>query len=70
MNKGWIWVGPATVLAFVVILAVMYGMVGSENSIGRIISGVGVDMRLGTSPALRPVIWLSIKKRESVNNYD
>ena len=34
MNKGWVWVGPVTVLAFVVILAVMYGMVGSENSIG------------------------------------
>ena len=35
MNNKWIWLGPATVLAFVVILAVMYGLVGSEDSVGH-----------------------------------
>ena len=35
MNNKWIWLGPATVLAFIVILAVMYGLVGSEDSVGH-----------------------------------
>ena len=35
MKNKWIWLGPVTVLAFVVILAVMYGLVGSEDSVGH-----------------------------------
>ena len=35
MKNKWIWLGPVTILAFVVILAVMYGLVGSEDSIGH-----------------------------------
>ncbi|HIJ58379.1 MAG TPA: hypothetical protein HPP41_01770, partial [Deltaproteobacteria bacterium] len=30
-----IWLGPITVLAFVVVLTVMYGWVGGINSIGH-----------------------------------
>jgi serine protease Do len=33
-NKGLLWAGPVAVLTFVVILAIMYGLVGSENSLG------------------------------------
>ncbi|UCG80416.1 MAG: hypothetical protein JSV60_10730, partial [Desulfobacterales bacterium] len=35
MKKSMIWLGPITVLAFVVVLTVMYGWVGSINSIGH-----------------------------------
>ncbi len=34
MNRNVIWLGPITVLCFVVILAVMYGWVGSVDSVG------------------------------------
>ena len=34
MSKGLIWLGPVTVLVFVVILAVMYGWVDSVGNIG------------------------------------
>ena len=34
MNRNVMWLGPVTVLGFVVILAVMYGWVGSVNSVG------------------------------------
>ena len=34
MDNGLIWLGPITVLAFVVVLTVMYGWVGSVKSIG------------------------------------
>jgi S1-C subfamily serine protease/predicted Fe-Mo cluster-binding NifX family protein len=34
MNKGLIYLGPVTVLAFVVVLAIMYGWVGTVNSVG------------------------------------
>ena len=38
MNREWnkrlLWAGPITVLTFVVILAIMYGLVGSEGSLG------------------------------------
>ncbi len=33
-NKKLMWAGPVTVLTFVVILTIMYGLVGSEGSIG------------------------------------
>jgi len=35
MNNKWLWVGSVTVLAFVIILAVMYGLVGKEESFGH-----------------------------------
>lgn len=35
MKKGMIWLGPITVFAFVVVLTVMYGWVGSINSVGH-----------------------------------
>ena len=35
MKKSMIWLGPITVLAFVVVLTVMYGWVGSINSVGH-----------------------------------
>ncbi|NVL90050.1 MAG: PDZ domain-containing protein [Desulfobacterales bacterium] len=35
MKKNMIWLGPITVLAFVAVLTVMYGWVGSINSIGH-----------------------------------
>jgi len=34
MNRNVMWLGPISVLGFVVILAVMYGWVGSVNSVG------------------------------------
>ncbi|MBF0396299.1 MAG: PDZ domain-containing protein [Desulfobacterales bacterium] len=34
MNKGLIWFGPISVVAFVLILAVMYGLVGNMGDIG------------------------------------
>ncbi|OQY41601.1 MAG: hypothetical protein B6240_14990 [Desulfobacteraceae bacterium 4572_87] len=34
MNRNVMWLGPVSVLGFVVILAVMYGWVGSVNSVG------------------------------------
>lgn len=35
MNKNIIWLGPITVLGFVVLLAVMYSWVGTMNSVGH-----------------------------------
>jgi membrane-associated protease RseP (regulator of RpoE activity) len=35
LKKSIIWLGPITVLAFVVVLTVMYGWVGSINSVGH-----------------------------------
>ena len=34
MNRNVMWLGPISVLGFVVILAIMYGWVGSVNSVG------------------------------------
>ena len=34
MNRNVMWLGPISVLGFVVVLAVMYGWVGSVNSVG------------------------------------
>lgn len=34
MNKGLLWFGPVTVLAFVVVLTIMYGWVGEVKNIG------------------------------------